>query len=167
MTQKLKTKEPRGSYSWLRATDFAIWLSIVAASVSPSFADQASENAGNPCEGSWQEVVEQLHSQVQSARGHKQIILFVGDDGNAFNCLKMDVPEGTVKAVTFVEAQLVQLENNVDQNSRFRTRYCSSGRGFIGKFDVTRLHLPYNADELASDACVARLQSTLKMLGGL
>ncbi|WP_298938456.1 hypothetical protein [uncultured Ruegeria sp.] len=135
--------------------------SLGGLSPAASLAD-GSEKPENPCETVWVDVVELVRPYVPNSLSENRYLVFVGKDGQAYNCLDMNIGKEDLEAVSFVEAQIEkldrQLQLNTDENAR--ARYCSTSRGSLRGSYFVKLHLPYELEQLSDRSCALRLKAT-------
>ena len=55
------------------------------------------------CSGSWAEFVVEIESVLEPSRLRTSVVLFAGQDGHIFNCLKQDISQKSIAELQFWE----------------------------------------------------------------
>jgi len=139
----------------LKKKTIPLTLAVIAYPVA-GFTDKET----SPCESQWYKIVKEVRSTQSVRTTSDTVIVFVGSDGEAFNCLNENIPERTLSDITFWGRMRAGIMNDPERyGTRPPANFCNLGQGKAGTLRVITVHLPYQLDVLMSPTCVARTKN--------
>ncbi len=128
-----------------------------------SLAD-GSEKPESPCETVWVDIVEQVRPYGPSLLPPKNGIVFVGNDGQAYDCLNMGIPNQLLETSSMRDGQFFDLVMRRKGRDYFMSISCGAGfKEFEGNSWVT-IYLPYEVEQLSSQTCRQRIPAVFEAL---
>ena len=114
------------------------------------------------CVANWAEYVGIAADIVDGrAKEDKYVILFVDENGNAFNCLNEDLSQGFLEKFATAErisAQLFMAIKNKGESGIPAQNYCNTGTSQRQNLFVITIYLPSQKETIELPTCKSRLQ---------
>ncbi len=142
----------------------AIYMSLLGVLSPVPLVAGGSERPESPCGTVWADVVEQVRPYGPRLLPPKNGIVFVGNDGQAYDCLNMGIPNQLLEITSQQDRQFFDLIKRQENRDYFESVACVAGlQEFVGNSWVT-IYLPYEVEQLSSQKCRKRLPVVFEVL---
>lgn len=135
-----------------------IFLMNLASAMCVFASSGVAAGAENYCDEQWSEIVSKIAVEVPPDAPKTKSLLFAGIDGRIFDCLDQALPNSVLQEHQFWSMSIAKaIASNPSYHDGPPSNFCAASYGTVQGIQIMTIHLPYEVEELVSQACSVRL----------